>query len=48
ARRVLAAEKDATAQGIGAFALDGRMVDPPVIQRARDIIATDPGAGLGV
>ncbi|TIN72911.1 MAG: CoA ester lyase [Mesorhizobium sp.] len=48
ARRVLAAEKDATGQGIGAFALDGRMVDPPVIQRARDIIATDPGAGLGV
>ncbi|RWM14266.1 MAG: CoA ester lyase [Mesorhizobium sp.] len=48
ARRVLAAEKDATAQGRGAFALDGKMVDPPVIQRAREIIATDPGAELAV
>ncbi|TIT71775.1 MAG: CoA ester lyase, partial [Mesorhizobium sp.] len=48
ARRVLAAEKDATAQGRGAFALDGKMVDPPVIRRAREIIATDPGAELAV
>ncbi|RWJ98486.1 CoA ester lyase [Mesorhizobium sp.] len=46
ARRVLVAQKEATAQGRGAFALDGKMVDPPVIRRARDIIATDPGAEL--
>ncbi|MEI8718782.1 MULTISPECIES: CoA ester lyase [unclassified Mesorhizobium] len=48
ARRVLVAEKEATAQGRGAFALDGKMVDPPVIRRARDIIATDPAAELAV
>ncbi|WP_363663042.1 aldolase/citrate lyase family protein [Mesorhizobium sp.] len=48
ARRILAAEKDATAQGRGAFALDGKMVDSPVIRRAREIIATDPGAELAV
>ncbi|TIM34965.1 MAG: CoA ester lyase [Mesorhizobium sp.] len=48
ARRVLAAEKDATAQGRGAFALDGKMVDPPVSRRAREIIATDPGTELAV
>ncbi|TIO99010.1 MAG: CoA ester lyase, partial [Mesorhizobium sp.] len=32
----------------GAFALDGKMVDSPVIRRAREIIATDPGAELAV
>ncbi|QKC92354.1 CoA ester lyase [Mesorhizobium sp. NZP2234] len=48
ARRVLAAEKDATAQGRGAFAMDGKMVDPPVLRRAREIIAADPGAELAV
>lgn len=36
ARRVLAAERDA---GGGAFALDGRMVDEPIVARARQLIA---------
>ncbi|WP_292615484.1 CoA ester lyase, partial [Mesorhizobium sp.] len=39
ARHVLAAEKEAAAQGRGAFALDGKMVDAPVVQRAREFIA---------
>ncbi|WP_292577780.1 CoA ester lyase [Mesorhizobium sp.] len=48
ARRVLAAEKDATAQGRSAFAMDGKMVDPPVLRRAREITAADSGAKLAV
>ncbi|WP_192357231.1 HpcH/HpaI aldolase/citrate lyase family protein [Mesorhizobium mediterraneum] len=44
ARHVLAAEKEAAAQGRGAFALDGKMVDAPVIRRAREIIAIGPKA----
>jgi citrate lyase subunit beta/citryl-CoA lyase len=39
AKRILEAEREATAAGKGAFALDGRMVDPPVIRRAQEIIA---------
>ncbi|RWP58913.1 MAG: CoA ester lyase [Mesorhizobium sp.] len=48
ARRVLAGENDAAAQGRGAFALDGKMVDAPVVQRAREIIAMGTKAELGV
>jgi citrate lyase subunit beta/citryl-CoA lyase len=39
-------EKDATAQGKGAFTLDGKMVDLPVIRRVREIISMDQGAEL--
>ncbi|MES0063502.1 CoA ester lyase [Mesorhizobium sp. M0041] len=42
ARAVVAAENDATARGLSAFSLDGRMVDPPVVRRAHEILA---GAG---
>ncbi|WP_287201708.1 CoA ester lyase [Mesorhizobium sp.] len=48
ARHVLAAEKEAAAQGRGAFALEGKMVDAPVVQRAREIIAMGTKAELGV
>ncbi|BCG82798.1 MULTISPECIES: HpcH/HpaI aldolase/citrate lyase family protein [unclassified Mesorhizobium] len=48
ARRVLAAERDAAAEGRGAFALEGKMVDAPVVRRAREIIAMGPKAELGV
>ncbi|TIS39665.1 MAG: CoA ester lyase [Mesorhizobium sp.] len=48
ARRVLAAEKDAAGQGRGAFALEGKMVDPPVIRRALEITAWGPETDLGV
>ncbi|TIN31915.1 MAG: CoA ester lyase [Mesorhizobium sp.] len=44
AHSVVAAQNNASAQGRGAFALDGKMVDAPVIRRALEIIAMDPKA----
>ena len=42
ARRVLEAEREAGAQGRSAFKVDGRMVDPPVVARARGMLAAAP------
>jgi citrate lyase subunit beta/citryl-CoA lyase len=39
ARRVLAAAVDAEARGIGAFLVDGDMIDAPFLMRARAIVA---------
>lgn len=39
AKRVIAADIEARAAGAGAFRLDGKMIDPPVVARARDIVA---------
>lgn len=39
ARRILAAAADAEAQGRGAVALDGKMIDVPVVRRAERLIA---------
>lgn len=39
ARRLIAAAESAQARGEGAFALDGRMVDEPVVARARAFVA---------
>ncbi|RWK87218.1 MAG: CoA ester lyase [Mesorhizobium sp.] len=39
ARRVVAAEKDAAGRGLCAFAIDGKMIDPPVVRRAHEILA---------
>ena len=39
ARRVIEAYEDALARGLGAVSVDGRMVDAPVAERARGIIA---------
>ena len=39
ARRVLAAAAEAEAKGIGAFLVDGRMVDAPFVASARSIVA---------
>jgi len=39
ARRVMEASSAAAAEGRGAFAVDGRMVDAPVVRRAEDILA---------
>jgi citrate lyase subunit beta/citryl-CoA lyase len=39
ARRLIAAAESAQARGEGAFALDGRMVDEPVVARARALVA---------
>ncbi len=51
-RRVLAAAADAEANGVGAFLLDGQMVDEPFVNRARAVVAladvyaaAPPGAG---
>jgi citrate lyase subunit beta / citryl-CoA lyase len=38
ARRVLAACAEAGAQGRGAFELDGRMIDAPIVRRAEEIL----------
>jgi citrate lyase beta subunit len=39
ARRVLAADAEAAADGRGVFALDGAMIDLPVVERARRLLA---------
>ncbi|MER9559839.1 CoA ester lyase [Mesorhizobium sp. M0323] len=39
ARGVVAAEHDAAARGLSAFSLNGKMVDPPVVRRAYEILA---------
>ena len=39
ARRVVAAAEDAEARGLGAVRLDGRMIDLPVVVRARRLLA---------
>ena len=43
ARRIVAAGAEAAARGIGAFLVDGRMIDEPFLARARAILAA---AGL--
>jgi citrate lyase subunit beta/citryl-CoA lyase len=43
ARRVIAASEAAAAEGRGSLTVDGRMVDEPVVQRARRVLAS---AGL--
>jgi citrate lyase subunit beta/citryl-CoA lyase len=49
ARRVVAADQAARADGRGAFRLDGRMIDAPVVRRAEEILARAglPVSGLG-
>ncbi|RAZ84795.1 CoA ester lyase [Mesorhizobium hawassense] len=39
ARRVVAAENDDATHGRAAFSLDGKMIDPPVVRRAHEILA---------
>ncbi|MER8542957.1 CoA ester lyase [Mesorhizobium sp. M1334] len=39
ARRVVAAENNAATRGLSAFSLNGKMVDPPVVRRAHEILA---------
>ena len=38
ARKVLAAYEDAVKEGKGAVQLDGKLVEPPVVERARQIM----------
>jgi len=39
AERVVAAYEKATAQGVGAITVDGKMIDVPVVERARALLA---------
>ncbi|ESX98024.1 citryl-CoA lyase [Mesorhizobium sp. LNJC399B00] len=39
ARSVVAAENDAARRGLSAFSSNGKMVDPPVVRRAHEILA---------
>jgi citrate lyase beta subunit len=39
ARRIVAAARNAAASGRGAFLLDGRMIDLPIIKRAEALLA---------
>jgi citrate lyase subunit beta / citryl-CoA lyase len=38
ARNVVAAENDAAARGLSAFSLNGKMIDPPIVRRAHEIL----------
>lgn len=38
AQRVVAADQDAKSRGLGAFELDGRMIDIPIVERARKLL----------
>ncbi|MCQ4161611.1 CoA ester lyase [Roseomonas sp. GC11] len=48
ARRVVEGDAQARAEGRGAFQLDGRMVDPPVVRRAEEILALGDFCPSGV
>jgi citrate lyase subunit beta / citryl-CoA lyase len=39
AERIVAADREAAAQGRGSFALDGKMIDIPIVQRAEALLA---------
>ena len=47
ARRVDEAATEAEARGIGAYTVDGHMVDAPFVQRARAVLATARRLGIG-
>jgi citrate lyase subunit beta/citryl-CoA lyase len=44
--RILSAATKADAQGLGAYLVDGRMIDAPFLQRARDVVASARRFGL--
>jgi len=46
ALRVLEAERDARERGVGAYTVDGKMVDPPFVARAEMIVASARRLGL--
>lgn len=46
ARRVIEAEAEATENDKGVFTVDGEMIDPPVVERARTIMDRAEAAGL--
>lgn len=42
AQRIVDAAREAAAQGRAAFAIDGRMIDPPFLKRAKALLARHP------
>jgi citrate lyase subunit beta/citryl-CoA lyase len=44
--KVVAAAEEATAAGLGAFMVDGRMIDAPFLRRAQDVVASARRLGL--
>ena len=46
AQRIVEAHENAQAAGLGAFALDGKMVDMPVVRMAEHVLARARAAGL--
>ncbi|WP_052522785.1 CoA ester lyase [Ensifer sp. BR816] len=44
ARRVVTASQDASGHGASALAIDGKMIDPPVVRRAQEILALAGGS----
>jgi citrate lyase subunit beta/citryl-CoA lyase len=46
ALKVVEATRDADARGVGAYVVDGRMIDIPFVVRARAIVASARGLGL--
>jgi citrate lyase subunit beta/citryl-CoA lyase len=44
--RVLTAARDAAARGVGAFVVDGQLIDGPILQAARDVAASAERAGM--
>jgi citrate lyase beta subunit len=46
AQRIMQAAREQATAGLGAFALDGRMVDGPIIKQAENVLARARAAGL--
>jgi len=44
--RVVEAARDADARGVGAYVVDGKMIDPPFVLRARALVASAERLGL--
>jgi citrate lyase subunit beta/citryl-CoA lyase len=47
ARRVVEAIEEAGKQGKGAVSLDGKMIDPPIVERAKTVLQTAKELGIG-
>ena len=46
--RVLAADRKAAKQGKGAWTLDGKMIDAPVVGKARAVVSRAGACGLDI
>ncbi len=46
AEKVLAGQERASEEGAGAFTVDGQMIDPPLVERARTLVERAEAAGI--